>query len=166
MRSPGRPRGPAPPVHSTGVTDLPPPDARGDAGFLAAWLAERDAPCPNCRYVLRGLTATHCPECGLALVLRVGLEKPRQALLVLGVTGLASGLGFHALVLLWGVSQGAPGSDLVPLVLGALTCGALLPVWTCSARHLRRVQSGIRWLWALLCFVPGTVLFLVFIAHV
>ncbi|MBX3372277.1 MAG: hypothetical protein KF817_00445 [Phycisphaeraceae bacterium] len=148
------------------MSDAPARDEPDDAAFLRAWLAARDERCPNCRYVLRGLTATHCPECGLALVLRVGLEKPRQALLVLGVTGLASGLGFHALVLLWGVSQGAPGSDLVPLVLGVITCGALLPVWTCSARHLRRVQSGIRWLWALLCFVPGIVFFLVFIAHV
>ncbi len=31
---------------------------------LRSFLAERDAPCPECGYGLRGLTGDRCPECG------------------------------------------------------------------------------------------------------
>lgn len=40
-----------------------------DADLLVAYLAERDAKCPECRYSLRGLRKPVCPECGRALEL-------------------------------------------------------------------------------------------------
>jgi hypothetical protein len=38
---------------------------------LAAYLEENDAPCPGCRYNLRGLADQVCPECGLHLNVRM-----------------------------------------------------------------------------------------------
>jgi hypothetical protein len=38
---------------------------------LARFLAERDVACPGCSYNLRGLNAARCPECGLALSVRM-----------------------------------------------------------------------------------------------
>ncbi len=35
----------------------------GDARHIRAFLAEHDAPCPGCRYNLRGVTSRLCPEC-------------------------------------------------------------------------------------------------------
>lgn len=39
---------------------------------LRVFLTDRDVPCPVCRYNLRGLGSTTCPECGVRLDLRVG----------------------------------------------------------------------------------------------
>jgi hypothetical protein len=36
---------------------------------VAAYLAERDTPCPGCGYNLRGVEGGTCPECGLAIEL-------------------------------------------------------------------------------------------------
>ena len=44
-------------------TSHDPPGTTGDAALLAAYLAERDVPCPACGYNLRGLKAQACPEC-------------------------------------------------------------------------------------------------------
>ncbi|MGI9013112.1 MAG: hypothetical protein ACR2GY_02570 [Phycisphaerales bacterium] len=43
-------------------------------GLLAAYLADRDAPCPGCGYNLRGCTTGHCPECGIEINLTVARE--------------------------------------------------------------------------------------------
>ena len=37
--------------------DLPP-------GLPPDWVLDRDLPCPQCRYNLRGLREARCPECG------------------------------------------------------------------------------------------------------
>jgi len=64
---------------------------------LRNFLAERDAPCPNCGYNLRGLQAETCPECKHVLRLQFArVERPtrRRFWLTLAVAcvGLASGL--------------------------------------------------------------------------
>jgi YcxB-like protein len=43
---------------------LPEPDR------IARFLKDRDLPCPNCRYNLRGCASTACPECGAPLTLQ------------------------------------------------------------------------------------------------
>lgn len=43
---------------------------------LAAFLADRDQPCPRCGYNLRGVEGAQCPECGERLVLT--LERRRR----------------------------------------------------------------------------------------
>lgn len=40
--------------------------------LLHAYLKDRDALCPECKYNLRNLTMDQCPECGTPVVLTVG----------------------------------------------------------------------------------------------
>lgn len=62
---------------------------------LHAFLADRDVPCPNCGYNLRGLATNVCPECRQELVLGVRVREPRHGPYVTAVVGLACGAGFH-----------------------------------------------------------------------
>lgn len=51
-------------------------DAQGpESERLARYLADRDLPCPKCRYNLRGTRSQSCPECGTALSLDALLGK-------------------------------------------------------------------------------------------
>jgi len=64
---------------------------------LIAYLATHDAPCPECKYNLRGLRGDSCPErgFGLALQLNSGDESPRGMFWFVG--GVWSFLGVAAL---------------------------------------------------------------------
>ncbi len=57
-----------------------------ESELLQTYLAARDEACPACRYNLRGVAGTQCPECGrqLALGLREagGLGRRRGLLLL------------------------------------------------------------------------------------
>lgn len=78
----------------------PAPCGTPDTAFLKQYLAEHDAPCPACRYNLRGCTGSACPECGESIALFVGTERQRWvppvlAFLAFGwvaVAGLFNGL--------------------------------------------------------------------------
>ena len=69
--------------------------------MLAAYLAGRDVPCPQCGYNLRDLAGHRCPECGDALALRLGLAEPRLGTLVAGLIGLSAGAGLSGLLLVY-----------------------------------------------------------------
>ncbi|HTW94681.1 MAG TPA: hypothetical protein VMD30_07815 [Tepidisphaeraceae bacterium] len=43
---------------------------------LIEFLHEHDEPCPVCQYNLRNLQTDRCPECGLALTLKVTTAEP------------------------------------------------------------------------------------------
>ena len=47
------------------------PTQANDQELLKAYLADRDASCPACKYNLRGCEAEKCPECGAILELRI-----------------------------------------------------------------------------------------------
>ncbi len=49
----------------------------GHLEALAAYLADHDAPCPNCSYNLRGLKSGTCPECGDPILLRAYPDAER-----------------------------------------------------------------------------------------
>jgi hypothetical protein len=51
------------------------PQHTEDAELLGIYLATRDVPCPRCRYNLRGLTVTRCPECGQELSVLVTIAS-------------------------------------------------------------------------------------------
>ncbi|MEO1535250.1 MAG: hypothetical protein AAFS11_06800 [Planctomycetota bacterium] len=46
-----------------------------DADQLRAYLADRDVPCPGCKYNLRDATTADCPECGEQLYLQQTLRS-------------------------------------------------------------------------------------------
>ncbi len=50
--------------------------AMTDDQLVAAYLADREFPCPRCGYSLRGLTRAQCPECGRELRLRLETIGP------------------------------------------------------------------------------------------
>ncbi len=43
-----------------------------EAEAIEAFLADRDVPCPDCGYNLRGSRRPFCPECGLGIALYLG----------------------------------------------------------------------------------------------
>jgi hypothetical protein len=43
---------------------------------LLTYLHDRDEPCPACKYNLRNLTSSNCPECGNALRVGITLADP------------------------------------------------------------------------------------------
>ena len=76
----------------------PPTDPRRQ---LADFLADRDEPCPACRYNLRGLQTDRCPECDRELILQIRLAEPRMAAWIAAVVGASVMAGFHTLLALY-----------------------------------------------------------------
>ena len=77
--------------------------------LLADFLAQHDAHCPKCNYVLRGLLTDTCPECSTPLRLTVDHgcllgagSGPRVEALAWGATGLCGVLAaLRVAVMLW-----------------------------------------------------------------
>lgn len=105
---------------AAGVEDAsPPPTGSVERGLLRSYLANRDVPCPGCRYNLRALRGDRCPECGEAIVLRVHLAEPRLAVFLLGLIPLTMSLGFGGLLtllamLVTALQRGGPSASLYP----------------------------------------------------
>ena len=113
--------------------------------YLVNYLAQQDIPCPGCGYNLRGLTGEHCPECGQALVLRVGLAEPRAGRFVAALISLATGLGFNLFVFLWGFfemrSGGIAWSQLWSLALFSVILGVATGMLVRHRRWLRELPT-------------------------
>lgn len=104
------------------INPTPPEAPAADApeSPLSAYLASHDAPCPHCRYNLRGVTTGMCPECGREV--RLSLETPRRLggrgplilalLLVVLVGGAVSG------VRQWASVRAAAGTGVFTLTTG------------------------------------------------
>jgi hypothetical protein len=71
-----------------------------DASELAQWLADRDVPCPLCRYNLRGLASNRCPECGRELRLGVSVVEPFSRVWVSLLVALLLPAGFGLVVII------------------------------------------------------------------
>jgi hypothetical protein len=89
-------------------------DEKLNQNALTSFLAEHDAPCPNCRYNLRGLTSDICPECRQRLVLSVATANPvtrawLACILPLWIVGGAFALGG---TIVWIVAGGEIVRDL------------------------------------------------------
>lgn len=143
-------------------TETPSPEARlNEQEHLRTFLIGRDAPCPACGYNLRDLKGSTCPECGLALTLRVNLQEPALGSFVAGIVGICTTLGFHAIVLLWAMAMlftysGAPSlRDLIPLALGLVFDAPILWLWITQRRRVLKLSSAWRWRLALLASIPG-----------
>jgi hypothetical protein len=69
-----------------------------DTDLLRAYLADRDAACPRCRYNLRGVQESTCPECGGPVALGIGDSTGARAARLLAAAvllwvAIASGMG-------------------------------------------------------------------------
>jgi len=122
--------------------------------FLSDYLAHRDEPCPSCRYSLKGLQGSVCPECGQSLMLRVGLVEPRFAAWIFGLVGISAGFGFSLLLSVyfllliasygWDYFGGI--AELVALFGGLLVSGAEMSIWLPIRRRICRWSTKPRWL--------------------
>jgi hypothetical protein len=128
------------------------------ANELTHFLADRDEPCPNCGYNLRGLTTAACPECRHELVLGVQVREPKHGPYITTVVGLACSAGFHLfLVLIVGyhmLSRGmrqqlealyllAAGLVMFALLTAAVRQRQRMGRWT----HRRRVAvAALAWI--------------------
>lgn len=122
---------------------------------LRAFLASTDAPCPNCRYNLRGLTSSVCPECNQHLVLRVGLAEGQVGTIIAAASGFLSGAGAAlvclVLVGLFTIRYGAPGRREVFAVYAlpvlTLLIEGALAIFLLSLRGRRWVRDdSSRWI--------------------
>ena len=120
------------------------------SGSLRSFLAERDEPCPNCGYNLRGLASDTCPECRQQLVLSVRVREPRHGPYITAVVGLACGAGFHvfvsAIVLMNQLlgRAGRDGEHLIYLALIDVLQTASLFLFIRFRRHMAKWNTSTR----------------------
>jgi len=88
--------------------------------LLVEHLANNDDHCPACRYSLRGLQSDTCPECGIALVLRVSEnERIASRVWIAGLVAICITSGTVFLNVLWiAIFAAQRGSLLSPGVPG------------------------------------------------
>jgi hypothetical protein len=89
---------------------------------LAAYLADRDYPCPGCGYNLRGLKVRYCPECRQELQLQVGLVDAGLGRVIGAASGFLGGACGAVMCLILAVAvlitQGPPSRKEVFAVFG------------------------------------------------
>lgn len=149
LSPPGDPASPPSPAHPA-----PPatPDRRDPLDpLLAVWLRSGPATCPRCRYDVTAAVRPACPECGLALVLRVEPAVPVTLPFALVLTVLALVPGFGLLYLVGSVSyatfHGQPVRDdpEIRRFLGTAAVSAIpLVLWILARRRLVRLTPPVR----------------------
>jgi hypothetical protein len=131
------------------MADTPHPAPATDP-HLAAYLAERDEPCPACTYNLRGLKTDRCPECNRELVLQIRLAEPRLGAWITCLSAAAAMLGFNGLLLLyfffWAMRRPYPPdwSLVIPLALSVPVAAAMLFLTVTRRRQFGNLSSPAR----------------------
>lgn len=135
------------------MADAQPPLPSQD--HLAAYLAQRDVPCPACNYNLRGLTADRCPECNRELVLQIRLAEPRIGAWIAALSAAAAMLGFNGLLLLYflaymarGRQYGPPWPSVATLLVSTVIAGIGLSQLIKRRRAFGNLSAGARGTWA------------------
>lgn len=119
---------------------------------LRVFLAERDEPCPQCGYNLRGLTAAVCPECRTQLAVQVFAARAQRRVLTTGAMAISMGVSIPLSVLglfIYAALRGGrmvwfAGSTLGERIANGfalLSCVALLVVYV-PVRL--RIRAGLR----------------------
>lgn len=158
---------------AAGIIGLPMIDPATDGEFLKTFLAERDAPCPNCGYNLRSLTSDRCPECAESLRLQVGLHEPRLLAYLTGMIGLASGAGFGGMLLIYAIYESlthhwgrVPDAFMIITGTGFVVHSAALFAWVKLRRYLRACTPARRLWLVILCWALPVTLLVVFAARI
>jgi hypothetical protein len=138
---------------------------------LAQYLESHDERCPACKYNLRHLRTTRCPECGLSLRIVIGPVHTTRRFYTAGVIGLASAFGFSTLTLVWFVilflASGGPETDywiVRALMLMSLVSAGLLFAWLVQARRINQASTAVRATLATTACVLPLVYFIIFLA--
>ncbi|UCD74501.1 MAG: hypothetical protein JSV91_12025 [Phycisphaerales bacterium] len=125
------------------------------AGLLRRFLADRDMPCPVCRYNLRGLDSERCPECGAHLDIRVGSTDLRLGAWLTLLFSVGLPLGFFGIMTLAGLiidlSRGyfSPLGLWIPIIVGC-ACFGPATVLVVRCRHaLWATSPRRRWMAAM-----------------
>ena len=121
--------------------------------LLAEHLADNDDHCPVCRYSLRGLQSDTCPECGIALVLRVSEnERTASRVWIAGLVAvcIASGPAFFNVI--WIaifaiqrgslLSPGVPGGWLLLTGGTSVLSAAVLHYWLRGRKRISLAPLG------------------------
>lgn len=127
-----------------------------NAGLLCEFLAARDVSCPNCRYNLRGLKTTSCPECGDPLKLGLSARAPKLTYAVSAAAPPGGGLLLTGLIAAgeadfnWQHHQEVNWPIVLPATLGAAAYAAVTVLfWHFRGRLMRLPTRRLRWMcWA------------------
>jgi hypothetical protein len=124
-----------------------------DEVALLDLLRDRDVSCPLCRYNLRGLSSTRCPECGRELRLSIGLLEPRQGAWLTAQIAVTAAAGIGVMIAVVSIMQGWPTGDDKQTLLNAMFVFhlAMIPAATmlliCRRRYLR-LRRDVQWIGA------------------
>lgn len=122
-----------------------------DESVLQQFLAQRDLPCPVCKYNLRGLSSTSCPECGARLDLRIGSIDLKLGPWLVCVFAVALPIGFNSILSViatigaiysayWGSSDWIMLANVVTLTV--LLASVLTLVVKRRSKFLQRSRSS------------------------
>ena len=130
---------------------------------LRLFLAGNDVFCPECRYNLRDLRGTNCPECGLELSRRaIRYHRPdwRTFEFFVGIAGvLLSAVPFGVLILRffdWGPQHRNDPEGLARLfvVIGWICLNVTVwAYWVNWSTEMARWQHRRRLQWAAMCYL-------------
>lgn len=132
-----------------------------DRDLVPLFLRGRGVRCPACGYPLTDLPRGVCPECGLALVLRLALTKPKQGVYITGLIGLGAGIGFHGMLLLYFAymvwfegSMGGPDlRDVIPMIIALVIEFPCIVIWARSWAFFQRQSRLVGVALAMTCWV-------------
>lgn len=162
---------PSPPGTTKADTNNPP--LRIDHRELVTlFLRGRGVACPACGYPLTDLPRGVCPECGLSLVLRLALTKPKQGVYITGLIGLGVGIGFHGVLLLYFAymtwytgSMGGPDlRDMIPMFIALAIELPCIVIWARSWGFFQRRSGLVGVTLAMACWVISLGLAILFLA--
>ena len=121
---------------------------------LAAYLADRDVPCPGCGYNLRGIVGTKCPECSRSVDVahlierdRIGSIRGYPAAAVAGIAYIvAANVGLYLVIHAAVVRSGDALAGVLYLVAAPLPVLSIvlcmLTLSLCTSRRLARHEPA------------------------
>lgn len=111
------------PVGKPNEAAASPEQSNDDERILIEWLSQHNEACPVCKYNLRNLTSSKCPECGWELQLRVGTKEAILGswIATLVPVCIGAGLGIPSIIALFM----SPGD----VFRGRFMCGGICMIW-------------------------------------